>query len=282
MSCDQVVLLFDNIDKGWPSQGANEQDIAILRCLLEASRKLQRQLETQNVDFKCLVFIRKDIFDLLVDQTPDRGKESVVNLDWTDEFLLKELVRKRFAELPDLSGTFDEIWRILFDPHVGGEDSFHYIMNRTFFQPREIINYVRKCVHVAISRGHTRVEEEDILIAEISYSEDMLNNLRYEMRDVFPEHPNLLNCFIRKPLILSKDDLTVIILDGGIPEDKVDITIDRLIWFSFLGVSLGEDRRFSYQVTYNIDKLKSYIMSDSDSAPVYCIHPAFHKSLEVT
>ncbi len=71
---DAVWLLIDNLDKVWPVHGTSAADIMIVRALLEAMRKLQRQMEENDVDFKCLVFLRTDIYEHLVQQTPDKGK----------------------------------------------------------------------------------------------------------------------------------------------------------------------------------------------------------------
>ena len=79
---------------------------------------------------------------------------------------MKELIHKRFEEVTEPGRSFEESWLGLFDAHVGGEDSFRYILSRTLFRPRDLLNFVRKCIHVAISRGHARVEEEDIKLAE--------------------------------------------------------------------------------------------------------------------
>src|SRR5262249_23053413 len=61
---DEVWVLVDNIDKGWPTRGATKEDIVIVRSLLEATRKLHRQLETRDVELNCLVFLRTDIYEL--------------------------------------------------------------------------------------------------------------------------------------------------------------------------------------------------------------------------
>ena len=94
---DSLWLLFDNIDKGWPTHGIQEEDLVIIRDLLEATRKLQRQLERDDIDCRTLVFLRNDIYEILLERTPDRGKESKVTLDWTDPDLLRELLRRRFV-----------------------------------------------------------------------------------------------------------------------------------------------------------------------------------------
>jgi hypothetical protein len=44
---EDVWLLFDNLDKGWPVRAATEEDVLLLKCLLEATRKLQRQFDSK-------------------------------------------------------------------------------------------------------------------------------------------------------------------------------------------------------------------------------------------
>ena len=90
---DGVVILFDNIDKGWPTHGITNTDIIILRGLLEASRKLERLFQTKGVAFSFSVFLRNDVYEFLVSESSDRGKESRVSLDWTDSDLLREVLR---------------------------------------------------------------------------------------------------------------------------------------------------------------------------------------------
>ncbi len=61
-----VWLLFDNLDKGWPVHAVEDRDILVLKSLLEATRKLQRQFEDREVEFHCVVFIRNDIYQHLL------------------------------------------------------------------------------------------------------------------------------------------------------------------------------------------------------------------------
>jgi hypothetical protein len=70
----KLYLLFDNLDKGWPTHGLTAPDVAILRALLEATRKLERQLQRREVNCSTLAFLRNDVYELLVSETPDRGK----------------------------------------------------------------------------------------------------------------------------------------------------------------------------------------------------------------
>ena len=70
-------------------------DILIIRTLLDATRKLQRQLGNHSVEFHSLVFLRNDIYELLVKETPDRDKDTAIALDWNDSPIFEEIVRQR-------------------------------------------------------------------------------------------------------------------------------------------------------------------------------------------
>ncbi len=72
---DGVFILFDNIDKGWPTHGLTAADVSIVRALLEATRKLERQLGRADIECFTLTFLRNDVYQLLVreDARPRKG-----------------------------------------------------------------------------------------------------------------------------------------------------------------------------------------------------------------
>jgi hypothetical protein len=76
-----VWILFDNLDKGWSHGGLSSVDILIIRCLMDAGRKLQRDMSKLGHDFHFMIFLRDDVFELLMEQTPDFGKEARASLD---------------------------------------------------------------------------------------------------------------------------------------------------------------------------------------------------------
>ena len=97
-------ILIDNLDKGWPALGIiNHEDVVMIRCLLDATRKIERTFQRSGTGCHTMVFIRDDIYELLVEGTPDRGKESRLSLDWKDDDLLREIVRSRlvYSYFPD-------------------------------------------------------------------------------------------------------------------------------------------------------------------------------------
>lgn len=110
---EDIWLLFDNVDKGWPIFDVRSEDIAIITGLLEASRKLQRQFEHRSVNLRAVVFLRNDIYQHLIVNPADRGKDNPAILDWNDPEMLKEMLRRRIALSTDLDESFSELWRFL-------------------------------------------------------------------------------------------------------------------------------------------------------------------------
>lgn len=274
---DGVWLLFDNLDKGWPVSGAQREDLLVLRSLLEATRKLQRQLEKRNVEFRAIVFIRNDIYEHLLSATPDKGKDTAVVLDWNDIETFKEVLRKRIVISTGQEGSFEDLWRGYFGSHVNGEESFSYILTRTLMRPRDVLRFVRQCVNVAVNRGHTKVQEDDILKAEGTYSEDQVQEVSFELRDVSPAYPDVLYAFIGANCVLSKDEVFKALREGGVAEEELERTLNLLVWFGFLGLTaaVDEGERYSYQFQHRVDRM----VMGLKAPPMYVIHPAFRSAL---
>lgn len=88
---DVLWLLFDNIDNGWPTSGLEHEDLLLIRALIDATRKIERQFHNDDLRVRTVVFLRNDVYELLIKETSDRGKEASVILDWTDADLLREV-----------------------------------------------------------------------------------------------------------------------------------------------------------------------------------------------
>ena len=175
---------------------------------LDATRKLQKQLEREDIDCRTIVFLRNDIYELLVKNTPDRGKESKVTLDWTDPDLLRELLRRRFVfSGVDEAATFDDTWRSLAVSHVGGEESSQYLIDRCLMRPRALIDLVNHCKSVAINLRHSRIAESDLLKGVSAFSTDLVTEIVLEIQDVLPEAEDLLYEFLGSSVRIPLADI---------------------------------------------------------------------------
>jgi hypothetical protein len=273
---EDVWPLFDNLDKGWPIRAASEEDILLLRCLLEATRKLERQFESRGINFHGVIFIRNDIYQHLVLGPADRGKDTPVQLNWDDPEVFKEILRRRIMLSTGLTGTFAELWPLFFETHIKGEESFGYILGRTLMRPRDLLRFVRGCIEVvAVNRGHDRVTEADVEQAERSYSEDAFVDITLELKDVNTNYSQVPYAFIGAPATLSRNEIETRLKDAGVPADGYERVIDLLLWFGFLGVYVSADEeRYSYQFQHDLKKMQSGL-----KVYAYSINPSFRSSL---
>ena len=72
---DSVWVLFDNLDKGWSTQGVDDIDAITLCCLVDGGRKVEREMHKAGHTVHCIVFVRNDVYDHLMRNSPDYGKE---------------------------------------------------------------------------------------------------------------------------------------------------------------------------------------------------------------
>jgi hypothetical protein len=272
---DDIWLLFDNIDKGWPIFDVKPEDVSLITSLLEATRKLQRQFENRSIDLRAVVFLRNDIYQHMILDPADRGKENPAILDWNDPETLREMLRRRIALSTGLDEPFDELWRLFFISHVRGEESFSYLLGRTLMRPRELLRFARDCINVGVNRRHEQVTEEDILHAERSYSDDALVDVSLELKDVRPEYANAPYAFIGVSTHLTPSEVGFVLRNAGIAADQQQKVIELLLWFGFLGIYVYPDEeRYSYQFEHNLQKMRTGITDFT-----YTIHPAFRLSL---
>jgi hypothetical protein len=276
-------ILFDNLDKGWPPQGVSPNDVLTLRCLIDAMVKLLRALRRQGIPTNCIVFIRNDVFENLIEITPDRGKISSALVDWSDPELLLELLRRRFISSGIPAGTpFDSIWRTICVSHIKGEETAHYMVDRCLMRPRSLIEFLRFCRSHAVNMGHTKIELEDIEQGEEQYSTQLVNDLSYEIKDVLPAADDILYEFIECPPELDNSTLRSILSNVTTDPDIQDKILDLLLWHGIIGYRRESgDLSFIYSVRYDMKRLKTLLKRRPADEVIYIVNPAFWKGLEI-
>jgi len=274
-------LLFDNIDKGWPASGLERDDLIIIRALIEATRKIERNFKKSgDVEVHSIVFLRNDVYELLVRETSDRGKEAKVLLDWTDPDLLRELIRLRIVTNNlDSETDFQSAWLRLCVSHYKGEETSQYLIDRSLMRPRFLIDLINQCKSYAINLNHSIVEEEDIIKGLSAYSTDLLTDIGYEINDIFPKAKDVLYAFISSAPSISKEKIYELLREFEVIEEDADSVFKLLLWHGFFGVNLGEEEtKYIYDFNYN-HKLLEGVIKRNRSLVTFSIHPAFWPAL---
>lgn len=275
-----ITFLFDNIDKGWPATGVEKQDITIVRLLIEALNKVRSDLSSRGREFHSVVFIRHDIYDLVMDQTPDRGKSGQVSIDWTDRARLTQVIYKRLqVSLSDKRSSMTELWRRLFPRKVGNDDSFDYFLNHSLMRPRFLIDIIEGAVANAVNRGRQRVEEVDCVDSVREYSLSLVDDFGFEMRDVSGISSEILYGLIGAPAHVSRADVLDRFLKAGVDKEVAEQAFDLMLWYGLLGIHIdGARGRYIYDYSYNMKRLRAEVAQRGSEAS-FEINPALHVGL---
>jgi len=275
-----IILLFDNIDKGWAAQGIHEFDVRLVRLLLESLEKIRRDFDADDREFMSVVFLRNDIYELLIGQTPDRGKAGQVRIDWTDRAKLRQVLYRRLvSSTGKTSAPFNELWSTYFAETVGGKNSFEYFVDHCLMRPRFLLNIVENAIANGINRGHKRVEVDDCIAAVKQHSLYLVNDFGYEIRDVSKLPSDILYSLVGVSALLTREEVIDRFRKANIDEDDLDQAFNLMLWYGVLGV-IGRDGEglFIYDYEYDMKRLEAEIKTGVGEI-LYVANPALHVAL---
>jgi hypothetical protein len=280
---DSVWVLFDNLDKGWSTQGVDSVDTLVLRCLIDAGRKVERDMRKSAHVVHCIVFIRNDVYEHLMKQSSDYGKEMRAVLDWTDPDLLREMLRLRLVSglgKDARKTSFEQLWPMLCVSHFRGEDTSAYIIERSLMRPRNVLKIFAHCRGFATNLNHQKITEEDLDKGLRAYSQDLLVELVHELTDVFPEAGDLVYHFIDAPSELLRSDLEALVASAGVDVAVVQRMIDFFLYYGIIGLR-GPDRDlYIFDVNYDLKMLQVRAMR-SGAQTRFIVNAAFWPALGI-
>jgi len=280
---EETWILFDNLDKGWAPQGLASGDIVILRCLIDASRRIQREMSRDDQDLHVIVFIRNDVYQLLMDESPDFGKESRASLDWSDDSLLREMLRRRLVQnIGSKDATFDQIWSRVCVSLYKGDETSQYLIDRSLMRPRNLLKLFNSCRGFAVNHQHDRIYADDIEKGLKAYSNDMIVEADQELTDIEPGAKKLIYQFLGENSEFTNDDLTILLDINNIKPEKHAKVIEFLLYYGFLGIKyLDQDTQYIFHVGYDMELLRTRITKNREAIR-YVLNPVFWPALEIS
>jgi hypothetical protein len=231
-------------------------------------------------DLIFVVFLRNDVFELMVAETPDKGKAAIVRIDWTDRIKLKQVIdlRLRASIVDGGKPSFNEIWGRYFTPTVNGRDTFEYFVDHCLMRPRFLIAIVENAIANAINRGHEQVEQDDCEDAVRQHSYAILNDFGYEIRDVTGVTETVLYSLVGTTDVITKGEVLERFAKGGVTADPEKL-FTYLLWYGVLGVVNAKNEvRYIYDVEYNMNRLEAEVKTQKDE-PLFVVNPALHVAL---
>ncbi len=186
-----VTILIDELDRGWD---ASEDAIAFVAGLFQAANAIN----SRTPNLRVLVSLRRELYENIPALYEDAQKvrDSIEIIEWQESQLL-ELISRRIAksyEIPFLQDPMDA-WNLVFSDVLQYRQtkSFNYIVDRTLYRPRELIQFcslIRDKASSAILSPP--IDYRVISEAENDYSDQRLKDIASEYRF---QYPGLLSLF---------------------------------------------------------------------------------------
>jgi hypothetical protein len=287
-SKEKVAILVDNLDKSWDQHTDLELLSELLFGLLSVSTRVALEFGRErrgSVNLSLTLFLRSDIHAAMIKYARERDKLPVRRISWHDPELLRRVVEERFVRSGADVSRPDEIWGRYFPSAVRNIPILDYLASATLPRPRDLIFLVKASLEFAVNRGHGRIEEPDLLSAQLEYSHFALNSIVAEGAPRIPEIDDLLLEFARACEIVDRDDIKVAMRRAGINEVRLAEIVDLLTELTFLGPETSPGR-FDF-INDEDSLMKTRVMarnlSEEAGRPThYRVNPPFHAFLEIT
>jgi hypothetical protein len=270
---NEYYVLIDDLDLYWDNEPKQNAFIASLFLSL-------RRLSHRPVKF--IVSIREDIYRCLPLADKDKSRDRLCRMQW-DLGYVREMVERRIVTALKCRST--EVWGDLFP-----KNGFDMLAKHSTRKPRELIRLVALCVSCAVSNGHKRVLEHDILEALRQYSIERLGDLASEYRFVYPNLDVVLQKFYGKQKEFTFKTLDTVATElaiealehgnmgmpwqwaGGFDERAEDFA-SLLLGLGFLQIKAN---RTAAPESYNPDQ-----MGEISSSMWFAVHPMYSPGLRL-
>jgi len=276
---DEVLVLIDNVDKGWGANGISTDDLIIVHSLISALERIQKLLVRSDVNFRWLLFLRNDVYELLLNNQSDRGKDNRVLIDWDDKEALRSVINNRinYGLQSGKSKSFSDFAI----PRIDGEDSLTWLINRSVMRPRYLINLVDECFGKATAANRKSISEDDMKLALKSSSIEMISDTNFEIRDVCPDANDSIYSLIGCPSEMNIAELKGILADHQMPDDLKNEPERLLYWFGVLGFRNKTGRnKYIYDFRYDEKIFTKHRELAQKANQLVVVNPAYTDGLE--
>ena len=180
---DPYYVSIDMLDEDWADERVK---FKLIRSLIDVVNRFK---QLSNV--KVILAIRHDLLykvhhlESASGFQEEKYKALYLNIKWNKDDLVK-IVELRINKLIKHHYTKETVcFKDVFPAHVDTKDTFDYMLERTFFRPRDIIMFVNECLELCA--GQPKITAGVIKTAEGNYSVERLQSLSYEWKTLLPD-----------------------------------------------------------------------------------------------
>lgn len=173
----------DMLDEDWADDRIK---FKLIRSLIDVVNRFK---QLSNV--KIILAVRHDLLykvhhlESAAGFQEEKFKALFLNIKW-DKSDLEKIVELRINKLIKHHYTKGSVcFKDVFPIHVDTKDTFDYMLERTFYRPRDIIMFVNECLELCA--GKPKITAAIIKEAEGNYSVERLQSLSYEWNTVLSD-----------------------------------------------------------------------------------------------
>lgn len=215
-----LVVLVDELDKGWDN---SEDAKAFVSGLFQASIWLNELSPRLTV----YVSLRQELYDsipALYDDT-QKYRDLIETIRWDETSLLAVAARRIRHSYADLDGVSDEgAWNALFAETLRYRKtkSFNYLVDRTLYRPRELIQFCSDAVADAKPHNAVPIDYTVVSRVELEYSAARQKDISSEYRFQFPGLESVFEVFRGRIYLFERKDLEYLCLQICTGELRTD------------------------------------------------------------
>jgi energy-coupling factor transporter ATP-binding protein EcfA2 len=212
----RILVLIDELDKGWD---ASED----AKCFVAGLFQAAISINSVSQNLRVLVSLRKELYDNIPALYEDSQKivDVIETVSW-DEPTLLALMAKRIRYLfPDLKDSDDPTcWHFIFAETLDYRKtkSFNYLVDRTLYRPRELIQFASICTENYARGESSKVNYDLISRAEYRYSEQRTKDIAAEYRFQYPGLLKVFEAFRGQSYNLTRDAIDNVALQLSLKE----------------------------------------------------------------
>jgi len=278
----KLIVLIDNLDKSWRTGSDIEILSRFILGLLGTVGRVSNEFKGKPQDnvkytFHLVLFLRSDIFKYVMTKAREPDKIEFSRLRWNDPEIFFRVIETRFKKLSKLKND-DNLWDKYFTRTVEGDAIKAWIVDKILPRPRDIIYLLNVAKNFAVSRGHTIIEESDMLSAYKDYSSWIFKSMIVENGITISQMEKFMYELMGENVVLTKDQIFKFMLASGIVDTQIENFIDHLVSLSILGREIASNK-FDYEYEFDGDKrLKA--LAEKANTGRYKIHEALVPYLE--
>ncbi len=216
-----VSVFVDELDRGWDASDDARSFVAGLFQACVAVNDLSPNLNVY-------MSLRQELYDSIPELYEDAQKyrDLLEVIEWDEKSILKLIANRIRYSVPDVNSAGDAVaWGTIFAETLKYRQnkSFNYLVDRTLYRPREIIQFCTQIAELAQERDEVVPFDYSVISeAEVSYSEDRAKDIAAEYRFQYPGLLSVFETFRGKVYTFDREKLETHCLELAVGEIAVD------------------------------------------------------------